>query len=343
MRSPFSSQLLTAASAALVAGQALAATVSPRSSTSTSTSRSSGGNDGGDDDTPLPVLIWHGLGDSFNGEGIQRVADLADAVHPGTLVFSISLAGDDSSGDRSASFFGNVTQQLDTVCGLLAAHPILSTAPAVDAIGFSQGGQFLRGYVERCNAPPVRSLVTFGSQHNGIVEFKACGTTDWLCKGAMALLRFNTWSSFVQNRLVPAQYYRDPSSAESYDTYLDASNFLADINNERLLKNETYKKNIASLENLVLYMFEDDTTVIPRRTAWFDEVNGTDVTPLRERQLYKEDWLGLRELDSRGGIKFRSITGDHMQIPDQVLNDTMAEFFGPARSKATGLFEPDEL
>ncbi|KAL3953957.1 hypothetical protein ACCO45_011913 [Purpureocillium lilacinum] len=302
MRSPISSQFLAAAATVLSASQALAAST-PRSSDA--------------DDTPLPVIIWHGLGDSFNGEGIQRVGALAEAIHPGTFVYSISLAGEDSSGDRSATFFGNVTQQLDTVCALLAAHPILSTAPAVDAIGFSQG-------------------------HNGIVEFKACGTSDWLCKGAMALLRFNTWSSFVQNRLVPAQYYRDPASP-AYDTYLDASNFLADINNERLLKNETYKKNIASLENLVMYMFEDDTTVIPRRTAWFDEVNGTDVTPLRERRMYKEDWLGLRELDSKGGIHFRSITGEHMQIPDQVLNDTMVEFFGPVKSKAKGIFESDEL
>ncbi|UNI16844.1 Palmitoyl-protein hydrolase [Purpureocillium takamizusanense] len=335
MRSPISTNFLAAAAAVVLAGQALAAASTPPPSSSSSSSD--------DDDTPLPVVIWHGLGDSFDGEGIQHVADLADAVHPGTFVYSISLAGSDSSGDRSATFFGNVTQQLDAVCALLAAHPLLSTAPAVDAIGFSQGGQFLRGYVERCNFPPVRNLITFGSQHNGIVEFKACGPSDWLCKGAMALLRFNTWSSFVQNRLVPAQYYRDPSSAPAYDTYLDASNFLADINNERPLKNETYKKNIASLENIVLYMFEDDTTVIPRRTAWFDEVNGTDITPLRERRMYKEDWLGLRALDRKGGIHFRSITGEHMQISDEVLNDTMAEFFGPVKSKAADMFESDEL
>ena len=51
-------------------------------------------------------------------------------------------------------------------------------------MGFSQGGQFLRylvlldflkgkaddirGFVERCNKPPVRNLITWGSQHNGI-------------------------------------------------------------------------------------------------------------------------------------------------------------------------------
>ncbi|ODA81074.1 hypothetical protein RJ55_04036 [Drechmeria coniospora] len=290
-------------------------------------------DDGKEDDTPLPLVIWHGLGDTFNSEGMQQVAALAESIHPGTFVYTISLAEQDPNADRSATFMGNVTAQLESVCAALAGHPILSTAPAVDAIGFSQGGQFLRGYIERCNTPRVRTLVTFGSQHNGIVEFKTCGDRDYLCRGAMALLRFNTWSSFVQSRLVPAQYYRDPSP-DSYHSYLENSNFLADINNEREQKSEVYRKNIAGLTNFVMYMFEDDTTVIPRQTAWFHEVNDTRVIPLRERTMYKEDWLGLRALDKKGGLHFRSITGDHMQIPMQVLNDTMVEFFGPRRSRA---------
>ena len=44
---------------------------------------------------------------------------------------------------------GNLTEQLAQVCSDLASHPILSPAPAVNALGFSQGGQFLRGFVER--------------------------------------------------------------------------------------------------------------------------------------------------------------------------------------------------
>jgi palmitoyl-protein thioesterase len=284
------------------------------------------------DDTPLPLVIWHGLGDSFDGDGIQQVGRLAEEIHPGTFVYTVQLAAD-GNGDRSATFFGNVTQQIESVCEALAEHPILSTAPAIDAIGFSQGGQFLRGDVEQCNYPPIRSLVTFGSQHNGIIEFRACGTTDWLCRSAMALLRFNTWSSFVQNRLVPAQYYRDPSTPETYETYLKNSNFLADANNERILKNTKYADNIAKLKNFVMYMFEDDTVVIPKTTSWFQEVNGTEIIPLRERELYKQDWLGLKRLDDNGGLHFRSITAEHMEIPEDVLNNTIVDFFGPYKRK----------
>ncbi|OLN95773.1 Palmitoyl-protein thioesterase 1 [Colletotrichum chlorophyti] len=283
------------------------------------------------DDHPIPLVIWHGLGDSYAGDGIKEVGELASEINPGTFVYNIKI-GTDPNSDRSATFFGNVTTQLEQVCEELASHPILSTAPAIDAIGFSQGGQFLRGYVERCNKPPVRSLVTYGSQHNGIVEFRACGDTDFLCKGAMALLRFNTWSAFVQNRLVPAQYYRNPAP-DQYEKYIESSNFLADINNERELKNVEYKKNLASLTNFVMIMFEDDTTVIPKETSWFEEVNGTESLPLRARQIYKEDWIGLRELDRKGGLRFRQIPGDHMQLSQKNLNQTIEEFFGPFKKR----------
>ncbi|KAK8079628.1 alpha/beta-hydrolase [Apiospora hydei] len=271
-----------------------------------------------ENDTPLPLVIWHGLGDNYAAEGLQSVGELAEAANPGTFVYYVRM-DEQASADRTATFWGNVTTQIEKVCADLAAHPILSTAPAIDAVGFSQGGH----------------LVTFGSQHNGIVDYKACGATDWLCKGAMALLHGNTFSSYVQGRLVPAQYFRDPTDL---DRYLEASNFLADINNERVLKNKTYAENVANLENFVMYMFADDTTVLPKETAWFEEVNGTESTPLRARKLYSEDWIGLRELDRKGGLKFETTPGDHMQLSEKVLNETFTEYFGPYGKK----FRKDE-
>ncbi|RDW79598.1 alpha hydrolase-5 [Coleophoma cylindrospora] len=280
-----------------------------------------------DDETPLPLVIWHGLGDNYAADGLKEVGEIAQETNPGTYVYNVRL-DEDPSADRSATFLGNLTLQVEKVCADLAKDPILSTAPAIDALGFSQGGQFLRAYVERCNNPPVRSLVTFGSQHNGISEFQTCGATDWLCKGAQALLRGNTWSTFVQSRFVPAQYFRDPMQ---YDQYLENSNFLADINNERILKNKTYKENMEKLENFVMYIFEDDTTVIPKETGWFSEVNGTDVIPLVERDMYKEDWLGLKTLDKKGALKFKSTKGNHMALTDKLLGSVFKEVYGPMK------------
>ncbi|KAL2260609.1 hypothetical protein VTK26DRAFT_5328 [Humicola hyalothermophila] len=283
-------------------------------------------SDDSDDDTPLPLVIWHGLGDTYQADGMRQVAELAEKVNPGTLVYPIRI-DEYPPRDRYASFIGNLTDHVAKVCADLAAHPILSTAPAIDALGFSQGGQFLRAYVERCNNPPVRSLVTFGSQHNGITAFRECARSDWICRMAMLLLQGSSaWSSAVQGQLVPAQYYRDPTQ---YEEYLEHSNFLADINNEREEKNERYKENIAKLENFVMYMFEEDTTVIPKETSWFEDVNGTEITPLRARKLYSEDWLGLRALDRKGGLKFRTAPGDHMQLSEELLTEAFGDFFGP--------------
>lgn len=294
------------------------------------------------DDTPLPLIIWHGLGDNFAADGIKEVGELADEIHEGTFVYPIRL-GADASADRSATFWGNVTEQIDSVCADLASHPILSTAPAVDALGFSQGGVFLRGYIERCNKPPVRSLVTFGSPHNGIAQFASCKPNDWLCKGAMALLRGNTWSSYVQGRLVPAQYFRstDPDTGEPSDEYLEHSNYLADINNEQVLKTPIYAHNLAKLENFVMYMFDNDTTLVPKESAWFAEVNLTsaDVTPLKDRALYKEDWLGLKKLDKKGGLIFETIPDEHMRLNDKVLIDAFKKYFGPLKEKARSRIE----
>jgi palmitoyl-protein thioesterase len=285
-----------------------------------------------DSDDPIPIILWHGLGDNFAADGIREVGELAESIHEGTFVYPIRL-GADASADRSATFWGNVSEQIDAVCEDIASHPILSTAPAVDALGFSQGGVFLRGYIERCNNPPVRSLVTFGSPHNGIVEFAACKPTDWLCKGAMSLLKTSTWSSYVQGKLVPAQYYRntDPETGAPSDEYLEHSNYLADANNERALKTPQYAHNMAKLENFVMYMFENDTTLVPKESAWFADVNLTsaEVTPLRKREVYKEDWLGLKKLDKKGGLIFETTPGEHMRLTDEVLIDAFKKYFGP--------------
>lgn len=277
--------------------------------------------------TQLPLIIWHGLGDDFERDGMKEVATLAESVNPGTYVHIIRLA-DTGSGDRQATFFGNVTEQIEIVCEQLAADPILSSAPAVNALGFSQGGQFLRGYIQRCNNPPVRNLVTFGSQHNGISEFQSCSLGDWLCNGAEALLRSGRWTDFAQSHVVPAQYFRDPTEL---DVYLEKSNFLADINNERELKNVKYKKNLQALNMFAMFMFDEDTVAIPKESALFAEVNATDgtVTPLQERRIYKEDWLGLKKLDDQGRLHFKSAPGQHMQLTEELLKKTFKEYFGP--------------
>lgn len=293
--------------------------------------------------SPLPLVVWHGLGDkyaptspkltspltipSYKADGLRSIATLANTTNPGTYTYFIRL-DDSPSSDRTATFLGNLTEQISQVCADISSHPILSKAPAINALGFSQGGQFMRAYVERCNIPRVASLVTFGSQHNGISEFQKCGDNDWVCRGWDGYLKSNTWTEFVQSRLVPAQYFRDPEDLESY---LENSNFLADVNNEREVKNATYKENMKKLDRFAMYIFKDDKTVVPKESAYFSEVNTTSekVTGLRDRKMYVEDWIGLRWLDEEKKLEFREVDGEHMQLTEEVLVDAFQRYFGP--------------
>ena len=271
----------------------------------------------------LAVIIL--TASSYKAEGLQSIGELLNQTIGNTTTYYVRL-DDDPSADRTATFLGNVTLQLQKVCDVLASHPILSKAPAINALGFSQGGQFLRAYVERCNNPRVENLVTFGSQHNGISEFQECAANDWLCQTWRGVLKSNAWGSFSQSRLVPAQYYRDP---EDLDNYFEYSNFLADINNERKVKNDTYKENMKMLGRFVMFMFADDTTVVPKESAIFSEVNTTsdEVTKLQERDIYREDWIGLRFLDEERRLEFRIAEGGHMQLSDKILADAFNKYF----------------
>lgn len=300
---------------------------------------------------PFPLILWHGLGDNYAADGIKDVLSLASEIHPGTFTYAIHL-DDDAGSDRTASFLGNTTTQIQEVCDAITSHPVLSTAPAVDALGFSQGGLLLRALIQRCGDKiKVRSLVTFGSPHSGISTFKNCAPTDWLCQAAFGLLRGNTWSGFVQNRLVPAQYYRtlDDETGELTEEYLENSNLLADVNNEREKKNKTYSDHLTKLEKFVMYQFEDEDAVIPPESTWFgdvwqkppsddeDEDEGERiVTPLRKRKLYQEDWLGLKKLDDRGALEFKKTPGKHMQIGEKVLREIFKRYFGPPHETVAG-------
>lgn len=82
---------------------------------------------------------------------------------------------------------------------------------------------------------------------------------------------------------------------------------------------------------LVLVIFTEDKTVVPKESAWFgseavDEFASRDqqvfgeadktIVPMRLQPLYQEDWIGLRKLDERGGVVFDACVGEHMQMGD---------------------------
>ncbi len=57
-----------------------------------------------------------------------------------------------------------------------------------------------------------------------------------------------------------AQYWRDPLN---YQAYLNSSDFLADINNERAQVNPIYRANFMAVNSLVLIKAGKDKIVVP--------------------------------------------------------------------------------
>jgi palmitoyl-protein thioesterase len=61
--------------------------------------------------TSLPVVFWHGLGDTYDGKGLANIATIINETYPGTFIHSIYL-DEEPSKDRNAGFIGHVADQV---------------------------------------------------------------------------------------------------------------------------------------------------------------------------------------------------------------------------------------
>ncbi|KAG8979881.1 hypothetical protein FRB90_007849 [Tulasnella sp. 427] len=265
---------------------------------------------------------------------MARFVDLIKGVHPGIFVHSVYIS-EDQEEDKKAGFFGNLDNHLPLVYEQLNA--VSELEGGFDAIGFSQGGQFLRAYVHLYNQPPMHNLITFGSQHMGVSELPACGTWDVFCLLLHRYARGRVYSDWAQTNLVPAQYFRDPARLP---LYYKQNHWLPLVNNELPeSRNETFRENFTSLNSLVLVLFSNDTTVVPKESGWFGSYAPTDdaawtradpppIIPMREHPLYTEDWVGLKTLDERGAVVELTCEGPHMHIARACWEPLVEKYVG---------------
>lgn len=300
----------------------------------------------------VPVVIWHGLSDSYKNPGLSDLAQKIDTRYPGTIVYLIRLS-ESNAGDRRATWFGSANEEIESVCHQLSR--IDELALGFDGIGLSQGGQFMRAYVERCNRPKVRNLITLGSQHLGVSELPPCTSLfDVGCQILHKLIESGTvYGPYAQREVIPAQFFRDQSNLAPY---MKHNEFLRDINNERWNdtqppdsgslplgdpedgppyepRNQTYKLNFQSLNNFVMFQFSVDALVLPTTSAYFTLPNVTaaktpDMTnpipiALQDLPIYKEDYIGLKTLDQAGKIHYGVCFGAHMDINEACWDNVM--------------------
>ncbi|XP_071876548.1 palmitoyl-protein thioesterase 1 [Bombus fervidus] len=276
--------------------------------------------DGVQIDSP-PVVLWHGMGDSccfsFSLGGIKK---LIENKIPDIYVYSIRL-GNNEIEDVENSYFGNINEQIQEVCQQLLKDERLKNG--YNAIGFSQGAQFLRAVIQRCPNPPVKNFISLGGQHQGVFGLPNCGTLKpKICNYITRMIKYGAYLQAVQGKFIQATYWHDPYQEEEYKK---KSMFMADINNERYI-NETYKENLQRLRTMVLVKFTNDTIVKPIETEMFGFYKpgqGSLIQTLEQSDLYREDRLGLKMLHDSGRIHFLNVHGNHLQFTEDWFVDNI--------------------
>ncbi|XP_077599144.1 palmitoyl-protein thioesterase 1 isoform X2 [Stigmatopora nigra] len=266
----------------------------------------------------IPLVMWHGMGDTCcNPLSLGGIKKMIEQEIPNIYVLSLKI-GNNFLEDAENSFFMNVNDQVSTVCRQLAEDPLLKEG--YNAMGFSQGAQFLRAVAQRCPSPPMKTLISVGGQHQGVYGLPRCpGEASKVCDFIRAALNLGAYSDQVQKHLVQAQYWHDPLND---DLYKNHSLFLADINQERVV-NETYKENLQLLDKFVMVKFLQDTVVDPLESEWFGFLKmgqAKEMETLQQSLLYKEDRLGLAAMDKAGKLVFLATDGDHLQFTREWFN-----------------------
>ncbi|XP_035743523.1 palmitoyl-protein thioesterase 1-like [Vespa mandarinia] len=276
------------------------------------------------DNSSTPIVIWHGMGDSCFGYGIDYIKHLLRKSIPGVYIKCVHK-GINELQDIQNSYFGNINDDVKQVCEEIEMDTNLQNG--YNAIGLSQGAQFLRAVAERCSTPPMLNLISLGGQHQGVYGLPRCIAVDHIiCEYIREALTYGAYSNFVQEKLIQAGYWHDPVKVDEYKRY---SLFLADINNE-LNINETYRNNLKNLKSLVLVMFENDTMVQPKESEWFGFYKpgqNKEIESLQESSLYKEDRLGLREMDNLNKIYFLSVKGNHLKFTNEWFMKNIVDKF----------------
>lgn len=218
--------------------------------------------------------------------------------------------------DELGGYFVNVNRQIELACEAILQNDHLRSHGSFNAIGFSQGAQFLRGLIQRCplraHGIRAKNYISLGGQHQGVFGMPDCPDKT-VCDYVRAMLTTAAYEKTVQEHIVQAEYWHDPYQEARYKR---DNVFLADINNERTL-NMSYRDNLLHLDKMVLVEFLQDDKVVPPDSSvfgFYKPGQSIEIEPMEASRLYLEDRIGLKLLNETGRLRVIRVPGLHLQF-----------------------------
>jgi len=265
-----------------------------------------------------PVVLIHGL--LAGAEAMSHSQKWIESDYPGIYIHNVEIGN-----GRTDSLTWDMNIQVEYFAKAVQSDPKLKNG--FNLIGHSQGGILARAFIERYNNPPVYNYISWAGPHGGqygVPAFNAYCPDElcpWLNDIFDQLLEDWVSNIWLQDFVSFATYWKDPFA---YDAYLQFSHLLSDINNEKPQKNSTYRKNIMSLNYMLLIYSTVDNIVIPMTAPLFEHFRigqDVEVVSFRNTDQYKQDFLGLKTLDKAGKIELQGIPCGHQDIPRDICKE----------------------
>ncbi|XP_040977900.1 lysosomal thioesterase PPT2 [Aquila chrysaetos chrysaetos] len=243
-----------------------------------------------------PVVIVHGLFDSPSD--FRHLRAFINESHPGTEVTVLDLF------DRGASL-RPLWVQVEGFRRALA--PIMANAAdGVHLLGYSQGGLICRALLATMPDHNVHSFISLAAPQMG-----QYGDTDylkWLFPRHMKSNLYRLCYTPLGQGVSICNYWNDPHHRE---LYLNSSDFLALLNDERLHPNASdWKRNLLRIQSLVLIGGPDDGVITPWQSSLFGFYDANEtVQEMRAQAVYLQDTFGLKTLEARGDLGGCAVPG----------------------------------
>jgi palmitoyl-protein thioesterase len=253
----------------------------------------------------IPVVVFHGINDNCLG----WMGKLSDQFGKRLNSYSKCI----ETGAGVSSYLTSIKSQAVKACEEINQDQNFDGDFIVVAV--SQGNLIGRHILQACQMKgKVTKYVSIGGPHMGIGKVPNCpADSKYYCKVIQSLAKNIVYFKLLQNYVAPAGYFKDNYH---YDNYLIYSSLLADLNNERKLKNENYKKRFSNLDKLILIKFTKDEMIYPNDSEWFQyyKNNSEEVERLEESEFYKNDFIGLRSLNEENKVVFAQINALHIKF-----------------------------